>query len=71
MAIGVRVEPELEQQLDQLAERMGKSSQCLRTRRHRPIRAGATTCRTGVTGRHKRRGAATRADRDRGRDRGL
>ena len=31
MAIGVRVEPELEQQLDQLAERMGKScSACVR-----------------------------------------
>jgi len=31
MAIGVRVEPELEQQLDQLARRMGKSrSACVR-----------------------------------------
>ena len=31
MAIGVRVEPELEQQLDQLAERMGQSrSACVR-----------------------------------------
>ena len=31
MAIGVRVEPELEQQLDQLAKRMGKSrSACVR-----------------------------------------
>ena len=31
MAIGVRVEPELEEQLDQLAERMGKSrSACVR-----------------------------------------
>ena len=31
MAIGVRVEPELEQQLDRLAERMGKSrSACVR-----------------------------------------
>ncbi len=31
MAIGVRVEPELEQQLDQLARSMGKSrSACLR-----------------------------------------
>ena len=31
MAIGVRVKPELEQQLDQLAERMGKSrSACVR-----------------------------------------
>ena len=31
MAIGVRVEPELEQQLDQFAERMGKSlSACVR-----------------------------------------
>ena len=31
MAIGVRVEPELEQQLDQLAQRLGKSrSACVR-----------------------------------------
>ena len=31
MAMGVRLEPELEQQLDQLAERMGKSrSACVR-----------------------------------------
>ena len=31
MAIGVRVEPELEQQLDQLAKRMGKTrSACIR-----------------------------------------
>ena len=31
MAIGVRVEPQLEQQLDQLAHRMGKSrSACVR-----------------------------------------
>ena len=31
MAIGVRLEPELEQQLDQLAERMGQSrSACVR-----------------------------------------
>ena len=31
MAIGVRVEPELEQQLDQVAERLGKSrSACVR-----------------------------------------
>ena len=31
VAIGVRVEPELEQQLDQLAERIGKSrSACVR-----------------------------------------
>ena len=31
MAMGVRLEPELEQQLDQLAKRMGKSrSACVR-----------------------------------------
>ena len=31
MAIGVRVEPELEQQLDQLAQRLGRSrSSCVR-----------------------------------------
>ena len=31
MAIGVRIEPELEEQLDQLAERMGQSrSACVR-----------------------------------------
>ncbi len=38
MAIGVRVEPELEQQLDQLARSMGKSrSACVRAARAQDV----------------------------------